>query len=105
MPGLVLLVYVIALLVAPPLVRWRWGLLASLGVVALELAFVFIAHRLMVDYGLLPLTMPDPLPEHPKAKIVAYHAASFARDLDTQIVPVLAALTGDFCQLCGHWAI
>lgn len=88
------LIYLIFLLVLPVLVRWQWGLPAALLVVVAELALVFLAHRLMIDHGLLPLVMPDPPPEQPKAKIVAYHQALFTRDLGTQILPTLAVLTG-----------
>ena len=94
MPGLILLAYLIVLVVLPLLARWRWGLVASLAVVILELAFVFTSHRLMIDYGFLPLELPDPPRAHPKAQITDYHVASFARDLGTQILPALATLTG-----------
>ena len=92
MPGLILLAYLIVLVVLPLLARWRWGLVASL--VMLELAFVFTSHRLMIDYGFLPLELPDPPRAHPKAQITDYHVASLARDLGTQILPALATLTG-----------
>lgn len=94
MPGPLLLLYVTVLLVSPVLARWRLGFIASMIVVVLELAFVVIAHRLMVDYRLLPLELSNPSPEHPKAKIVEYHVAALARDMDALIAPALAALMG-----------
>jgi hypothetical protein len=90
MPGWLLLAYLVLLLLLPLAARWRWGLAASLLVVTLELA----VHRVIVDYRLIPLELSNPPPEHPKARITEHSFATFFRDMETWILPSLAALTG-----------
>ena len=62
--------YLLMLLLVPVLVRWRWGLIAALGVTVAELGLVILVFYLMASYHLLPdLHVGEPSAEHPFAKI------------------------------------
>jgi hypothetical protein len=84
--------YLLALLVLPLLVRWRWGLVASLVVCIAELGLVILLYPL--------ITPPDPHPvgwssaESPIVQIRRRQAEGYARLFLGVMIPALAALIG-----------
>ena len=88
--------YLLALLLVPLLVRWRWGLLTALVVSVVELALVPLIFYLMALYHLLPdaFTGEPPPGEHQFAKMRRAQAAGYVQLFIWGFGPAAAALAG-----------
>jgi hypothetical protein len=96
--------YLLVLLLVPLLVRWRWGLVATLIVTVVELALVVLIFYLMGVYHLFPdLFAGEPPPQHLFGKIRRGQAASYVELLIWGVGPVGAALVGSGLALV--WSV
>ena len=89
--------YILVLFLVPLLVRWRWGLVATLIVTVVELGLVVLIFYLLAVYHLLPdmyAAEPPPEPEHPFAKIRRSQAAGYAQLFIFGVGPAIVALAG-----------
>ena len=89
--------YLLMLLLVPVLLRWRWGLIAALGVTVAELGLVILVFYLMASYHLLPdlhVGEPPPAAEHPFAKIRRGQAEGYAQFFIFGVGPAMATLVG-----------
>ena len=98
------LLYLLALLLVPLLVQWRWGLVATLMVTVVELVLVGLILYVMVNYHLLPdvyVGEPGPEPEHPFVKIRRGQAAGYLQLFFFGAVPAGTALVGGGLAVAG----
>ena len=87
--------YLLVLLVLPLLVRWRWGLVASLIVTGVELGLVALIFYLMDVYHLFPIPRPGPMPQQGQLEhIRRVQAEGFAMLIMWGMIPAIAALVG-----------
>ena len=86
----------LVLLLLPLLVRWRWGLVATLVVTVIEVALVGLVFYLMAVYHLLPeVSVGEPSPqEHLFLKMRRGQAAGAVQLIFLGFVPAVAALIG-----------
>ena len=105
MAGYFYLPYLLVLLVAPLLARWRSGLVAALVVTVGELILVPLIFYLMVTYHLLPdVPAGEPLPdEHLFAKMRRSQAEGYVQLMFLGFAPAGAALAGGGLALA--WSI
>ena len=92
--GVAFLAYTLALVVLPVLARWRWGLVAALAVVLVELLAVAGFLYLVLVYKLFPVPVQEPLSDHPFARMRANQAAGYVTLMIWGYVPAVAALAG-----------
>src|SRR5262245_39710433 len=103
MAATIYLGYMLALLVVPLLVKWRWGLATSVVVSAAELVLVVpLVYGLLVPAGLDMGT--GPTPESLEAKIRLSQARGYLYLIFFVMFPGIAALTGG-CLAVVWWAI
>jgi len=98
--------YLLILLLVPVLVRWRWGLIAALGVTVAELGLVILGFYLMASYHLLPdlhVGEPPPAAEHPFAKIRRGQAEGYAQLFIFGVGPAISAFIGG--ALAFVWSV
>lgn len=98
------LAYLVALLAVPLLVRWRWGLMASLVVTVLELGLVALVCYVLEVYRVFP--NPYPVGRHtesPLTQIRRGQAFGYALIVMWVAFPVLAALIGG--ALSVAWSV
>jgi len=88
--------YLLALLILPLLVRWRWGLVAAVIVTVAELGLVFLVDDLAAPPNPYPIGRPDELPpgESPLVQIRRNQAFAFATAIMWILFPGMAALIG-----------
>ena len=90
--------YLLALVAAPLLVRWRWGLAASLVATVAEVALVALVFYLLDAYRVFP----DPYVGEPPARAPMeilrrareQQAIGFLRLIAWGMIPAIAALMG-----------
>ena len=88
--------YLLKLLLVPLLVRWRWGLVATVVVTVIEVGLVGLVFYLLAVYHLLPeVFVGEPPPEeHLFAKMRRGQAAGAVQLFFFGFVPAGAALIG-----------
>ena len=88
--------YLVALALIPSLVRWRWGLVASLGATILELLLVPLVFYLLAINHLLPDLSPDrpPLETHPMEYIKRSQGDGYLLMMFGAAFPGIVALIG-----------
>lgn len=88
--------YLLVLLLAPVIARWRWGVIAALAVTVAELGLVVLVFYLLASYHLLPDLNAETAPkvEHPFAKIRRGQAEGYAQLFIFGMGPAIAALVG-----------
>jgi hypothetical protein len=97
--------YLLALLILPLLVRWRWGLAAALIVTVAELGLVLVVNDLAAPANPYPLGRPDELPpgESPLVQIRRNQAFGMATAIMWILFPGMAALIGG--ALAVVWSV
>ena len=97
--------YLLALLILPLLVRWRWGLVAALVVTVAELGLVLVVNDLAAPPNPYPIVHPDALPpgESPLVQIRRNQMFGFATAIAWILVPGMAALIG--AALAIAWSV
>jgi hypothetical protein len=96
MADILYVAYLLALLILPLLVRWRWGLAAALVVTVAELGLVLVVNDLAAPSNPYPIVRPDALPpgESPLVQIRRNQMFGFAAAIAWILVPGMAALIG-----------
>jgi hypothetical protein len=97
--------YLLALLILPLLVRWRWGLVAALFVAVAELGLVLVVDELAAPANPYPVGRPDALlsGESPLVQISRSQAFGFAMAIKWILLPGMAALIGG--ALAVAWSV
>ena len=97
--------YLLALLILPLLVRWRWGLAAALIVTVAELGLVLAVSDLATPPNPYPVVSPDALPpgESPLGRIRRSQAFGIAVAIVWILLPGAAALIGG--ALAIAWSV
>jgi hypothetical protein len=88
------LVWVVLLLILPPIVWWRWGLVTSLIVTVLELPLAGLVFYLMAIYHLFPDFSPEQPFQNPEIKSAHDQSVSGLLFYLFLFLPVAAALCG-----------
>ena len=100
---LTLYAYLLVLLVVPVLVRWRWGLRASLIVTVAELGLVALVFCLLEAYRVFPDPFAgEPTPRAPMEIMRRgreRHVVAFVQLAAWAIMPATAALIGGALSL------
>lgn len=87
--------YLLVLFLVPLLVRWRWGLVATLIVTVVELGLVALIFYLMAVYHMLPdVPVGEPTSEHPFAKYRRSQAVGYVQLMLFGVGPAAATLVG-----------
>lgn len=97
--------YLLALLMLPLLVRWRWGLVAALVVTVAELGLVLVVNDLAAPRNPYLVGSPDALPpgESPLVQIRRRQAFGYASAIIWILFPGTAALIGG--TLAIAWSV
>jgi hypothetical protein len=88
--------YLLALVLIPSLVWWRWGLLASIGATVIELVMVPVVFSLLAINHLLPDMSEGrpPLQTHPMEYIKRSQADGYLLMMFGAVFPGMVALAG-----------
>lgn len=96
--------YLLALLLLPLVVRWRWGLAASLLVSVAELGLVAVLSPLMISPNPYPVGYPiGSVPESPLEQIRRGQAHGYMAVIMWVMIPAIAALIGG--GLSAAWSV
>ena len=97
--------YLLALVILPVLVRWRWGLVAALIVTVADVGLVIVVNDLAAPPNPYPVGRPDTLPpgESPLAQLRRSQAFGFATAIMWMLLPGIAALIGG--ALAIAWSV
>ncbi len=90
----VFLLYLAVLVALPLLALRRWGLLGSLVVTVLLLAFVAASYYVIATQRLFPVPIQEPVSDPPFARSRATQAAGYVELMIWGVTPAVAALAG-----------
>jgi hypothetical protein len=93
--------YLLALLLLPLVVRWRWGLAASLLVSVAELGLVAVISPLMISPN--PYSVGYPIGSSPLEQIMRRQAHGYLEVFMWVMIPAVAALIGG--GLSAAWSL